>query len=491
MIIEGINKPMNRFCHFFSLKKITVLFILLISFHFSNPTLFVTASNLTLSQIYLDKWMPGGAFGFPRFVGTGNFTKINRDEIFLVSNIPSKLDVMTLLYFDGQELVYIDSGDRDCSTVYQYLIADFDGDGDDEFLFSDFVTDAKKRVGLIHYLYDYVDYCFYRNETLSYESSMLQLDKGTTMDVDNDQNDELVLSTWNQDNASELIRIYDYENNQFILMANNSHQSSTQDIFFRNIVHIGSGDFDGNGSEEIITISLWSLNSSPNQFYKSFAIYSYDAQQKNLTYEYHGIFPTLPGSNIVFEIGDIDLDHKDEIITYLDRTEEPLLSIYEISPVEIKIDYSIYRPQSDYFTTRWYRTDLLVEDLDQDYIPEILIAETKCSGSTYLGRYEIYKIQSNILESLSLQEISESPMNICTGDIDSFSDTEIINVFSSYDPENQIVEGGIEVWTTGLRKTNQFSLINNLQIFFLLVVAPIPLIDILYRIRKKLKTQKT
>ncbi|MBD3189683.1 MAG: hypothetical protein GF308_03520 [Candidatus Heimdallarchaeota archaeon] len=481
---------MKQIHPFFSSQKICFLVILLVSFSLANPISNATAANLSLSQIFLDKWLPGGAFGYPGFVGTGNFTNIEQDEILLVSRIPDKSDIITLLYFDGNELVYTGSADRDCSTVYQYIIADFDGNGDDELLYSDdWVTDTKRHIGSVHYLYDYIGYRFHRNEALRYERPGIQLDKGTTIDIDNDHNEELLLATWDGDEACELLRLYDYEDDDFILLSNYTLTPSEKEFFVRNIIFVGVGDFDRSGSEKVITISLWSLKSNPNQFYKSFEVYSYNSQSKNFTHEYQGVFPNLPGSNIAFEIGDIDLDNRDEVIAYLDRTADPLLSVYEISSMDIRAEYSILRPQSDYFTTNWYRTKLLVEDLDRDYFPEILIAETKWdSPSSFMGRYEIYKIQSYQLESISIQEISERPVNICTGDIDNFSDTEIINAFSSYSVANESAKGGMEIWTAGPRKTNQFSLANNFSGMIVMVIGTFSLVEIIKKRRKKLQS---
>ena len=71
---------------------------------------------MSLSLIFIDDWIPGNSFGFPGFISAGNFSGYEYNEILLISAIPEKTDVITLVSED-LEIFHNPPFDQEVSTL--------------------------------------------------------------------------------------------------------------------------------------------------------------------------------------------------------------------------------------------------------------------------------------------------------------------------------------------------------------------------------------
>lgn len=439
-----------------------------------NP---ITAARveLTLYSIYTDDWVPGNALGYPGFVTLGNFSGRGSNEILLISSTPEGQDVMTLTSFDGKDLTVSGSIDRDFSSVYYQLASDFDGDGDIEILISEeWSDDMANHRGSHHVIYDFGSYSFYRNESFYYSNSGIILDLPSVYDFDENGDSEIILSAWDELDRKEIIRIYNYEDNNLELLSNISYLIE-DDLYYRSIIYSGIGHFQSQSIAEIITISKWSLQSDPSTMLVSYEVYQYDLVSQIIEHKYSDVLD-VNSFSIFFDIFDVDNDLKDELIVYFDSVFIPNLIIFEIDPLGAAIKYRIDRSQSSYSTTGWHCTDICAMDVDNDNYQEIVISEAKLDFvNSFKGRYEIYRIKDTNLESVLIQDINKPPSRTSIGNIDQFEDTEFVSVFNDYDFEDYSTRGGIEIWSTGKKKTRMLSFWESFPTLQIIMFIPLPI----------------
>jgi len=452
-----------------------------------NPIASVPA-DLTLYSIYIDDWVPGNALGYPGFVTLGNFSGRGSNEILLISSTPEGGDVMTLTSFDGKDLTVSGSIDRDFSSVYYQLASDFDGDGDIEILISEeWSDDMANHRGSHHVIYDFGTYSFYRNESLYYSNSGIVLDLPSVYDFDENGDSEIILSTWDEFENKEIIRIYNYYENNLVLLSNTSYLIE-DDLYYRSVIYSGIGHFQSQSIAEIITISKWSLQSDPATMLVSYEVYQYDLASQMIEHKYSNVLD-VNSFSIFFDIYDVDNDLRDELIVYFDIVLIPYLTIFEIDPLGTAIEYRIDRTQSSYSTTGWYCTDIHTMDLGNDNYQEIVISEAKLDFlNSFKGRYEIYRIKDSNLDSVLIQDINKPPSRTSIGNIDQFEDTEFVSVFNDYDFEDFSTKGGIEIWSTGKKKTKLLSFSESFTFFEIIMFTTLHIIILV--VHRKTKNYK-
>ena len=460
-------------------KRKCLLFLLILLFNILIVPVFSAKANLELYFVFKDDWIPGNAFGHPGFVALGNFSGKGDNEILIISSIPDRGDVMTLTTFNSNNLSVSGSTDRDFSSVYQQLTDDFDGDGDIELFFSEeWTNDMGIHQGSHHLIYDFKGHTFTRNESYYFNNPDVFLNIATTYDVNQDNDAELFLVAWDEFLNAEIIQLLDYSNNDLNLLANVSI-FNTNDFYYRTVLFVGVGQFLTDYTIDLITISRWSIESDPTNFIVTCEVFQYKPNSNSLE---HILSDSLDikSSSVFFDIYDIDSDEQDELIIYYDNIYSPTLSIYEINELGATVEYFINRMHSSYPSSNWHCTDIKALDLDDDDSQEILISEAKLDFSiNFLGRYEIYEIEGTSLESELLQEINMPPTRTTIGDIDQFDDIEIVSVFNDYSLENYTTTGGIEIWSTGKKKTKLLSIFDSpINAFIQLITATIILLSI-------------
>ncbi|NHJ04769.1 MAG: hypothetical protein EAX90_08095 [Candidatus Heimdallarchaeota archaeon] len=436
-------------------------------------------SDLTLYSIYTDDWVPGNALGYPGFVSLGNFSGRGSNEILLISSIPEGGDVMTLTSFEGKDLTVSGSIDRDFSSVYYQLASDFDGDGDIEILISEeWSDDMANHRGSHHAIYDFGRYSFYRNESFYYSNPGIVLDLPSVYDFDENGDSEIILSAWDELDSKEIIRIYNYEDENLELLSNTSFLVE-DDLYYRSVIYSGIGHFQSQSIAEIITISKWSLKLDPATMLVSYEVYHYDLATQMIEHKYSDILD-VNSFSIFFDIYDVDNDLKDELITYFDSVFVPYLIIFEIDPLGAAIEYKIERSQSSYTATGWHCTDIYSMDVDNDDYKEIVISEAKLDFvNSFKGRYEIYRIKDSNIDSVLIQDINKPPSRTSIGNIDQFEDTEFVSVFNDYDFEDFSTKGGIEIWSTGKKKTKLLSYSESYHFLEIIIFTFIPIITVI------------
>ncbi|MHA1504448.1 MAG: hypothetical protein ACTSPT_04565 [Candidatus Heimdallarchaeota archaeon] len=441
-------------------------------------------SRLTTSLQLSDDWIPGNALGQPGFVGYGNFTNKEFDEILLVSRIPGDTDAMTLCYYDGVNLTVEGSKDKDFSTVYYEMIADFDGDGDDEVLVSeDWATEMGAHLGSVHHLFDYKDFRFVKNTSCYYSNPDIIIDRGLAVDLDENNDSELILATWDSEDNTELVRVYNYVNETFVQITNITYQLLEVDIYYRSILYLGFGDFNGDSQQELIVFSKWTYNYAPGTFFYSFEVYSYDNNLQQITHEFSGRINIFESELDIFH-SDIDQDGKDELFVYYDRVTEPMYSVYEISTIEVKMEFEGTRFQSNYGTTDYYVIDIIPRDVNLDGVDEIIFIEANNDfEGEFKGRVEIYQYSSNNIESICLESFLKSPTDVFVADINTNSAFEIVTVYNDYSDEF-LAKGGIEIWSIIDDESNRFPIFSSVVDYLLIIGGPILLLTIITMKRK-------
>jgi len=448
------------------MKKNTRLlcFSLVVSIVFLTSIINVTGkpSRLTTELQFSNDWIPGNAFGHPGYVGYGNFTNKDNNEILMVSKIPDATDVITLLYFNGDNLTVEGSKDKDFSSVYYEMISDFDGDGDDEFFVSeDWSTEFGEHIGSHHLLYDFKDFTFVQNASFYYYNPAIIIDRGVAVDLDENNDSELILATWDSINNTELIRVYDYVNESFVQITNSTFQLLEVNIYYRTILYLGFGDFDGDSEQELISFSKWTYNYAPSTFFYSFEIYSYDNDLQQIKHEFSGRINLFESELSVLNV-DIDHDGKDELFIYYDRVSEPKYSVYEISPTEMNLEFQGSRSQSNYASTGYYTIDIIPQDVNFDGKEEIIFIESKIDfGEEFKGRLEIYQYSDNNIESICTESFLKSPTDVFINNIIDDSALEVVTVFNDYS-EDFLAKGGLEIWSIISDESGLFPLYDNI-----------------------------
>ncbi|MFW9924242.1 MAG: hypothetical protein ACFFDW_13235, partial [Candidatus Thorarchaeota archaeon] len=387
-----------------------IFVILFITLFYSNISLAVS-TTFKLTLVYYKEWTPGNAFGYPGFVGAGNFTSEINDEILLISAIPDKSDVITLCYFNGDKLEVKGSKDRDFSAVYNQILTDFDGDDDIELFISEDWRDlTNQHIGSRHDLYDFTAYSFYKNASINYYNPSIIIDYACVSNLNEEKGMELILATWDQNNKTELVRIYTYSNNNFTLIDEATLELSDA-IEFRSVIFAGVGNFDTDQLDEILVVSKGTLISNPSEFFIDYNIYEYSHTTNEIAISNTGILE-IENSNINFDIGDINSDTRDELIIYYDRVAAPTLQIYSLDSILPQVLYSNTRTHANYLVDGWTCNGIYIQDLTDDFLPEILISESTIKNNDFRGRYEIYNIVENNLVSKLLLEIEQPPTSV-------------------------------------------------------------------------------
>ena len=467
-------------------KTVLIFVLLMTSFTLNHLSVRVSGVEpISLTLAYYDDWIPGNSFGFPGYVNTGNFTSREKDEILLISSIPEKTDVITLCYYNEGNLSADISLDCDYSKAYQSCVGDFDGNGDLELFSSEeWSVSIGNHLGSQHKIYDVGDFTFIRNTSFYYSNPNAIIDRVNVFDYNSNGDDEIILATWDSDKKSELIRIYDYENNgDLVQITNISHAITSEDFYFRTTVFVGIGDLTGNSSREIITVSQWNTESNPSVFSSSYDLYSLNENTNNISHISTGLLNII-GTSVTVDITDMNHDSVDELLIYYDKTYSPKLVLYDLTnlaPIEKNI---IIRSQSSYPNSGWFCNTLLISDLNNDSTTELIFSELNLDfEGNYIGRYEIYSYKNNVIESVLLQEIYNPPIASAIADVDETDDLELVSVFNDYSLENFLTKGGMEVWTVGYRSSGKSSISDNIVEIILLFTLPI-ILPIFSRKRK-------
>jgi hypothetical protein len=463
-----------------------LILVTLIVFPFFSSN--IVAANVSFSMISYQEWYPGNALGYPQAVSVGSFRESTEaQEVILISEIPEETNSIAILEYKKEKFEVITSFDRDCSLVYKQLIADFDGDGIDELLLAEeWLTDMGSDYGSIFRLYNLMGLRFHKNCSYAYYQPNSEPPSLHALNVDDDKADELVVINWNQTSLCEEISILDYNvsNEKFNIIKKSSFKILNEMPFYRKIHFTTICNLIQDSNPQLLTISYLIEDQNSNFINKTFEFYTIN-DDCLITHVSNNSLDNIVGSSLKFALADFNNDNLDELITYLDNTDTPLLTISEYKDETFNEISQIGRKQSDFYLTGWYLHYLFVQDLSSNGQPEIILIE-RCLGddNEFHGRFEIYSFINSQFYSNGIEDLECAPATVIIGNIDSYQDYEIISCFTTYINNGQQTISGIELWTHGSRPTNNFQITESL-ITLSIIICPLFIL-----IRKYQKNRK-
>jgi hypothetical protein len=445
------------------LVTFSVIFMVLSSF-FILP---LQATGISFSLLYSRSWTPGNALCLPGYINFGNFTEDIENQMIMVSDDPTAKDVLTLVSFNGTDLVVEGSRDKDCDMVYSHLDSDFNGDGYTEHLTNEQIS-KEEKLGTVHMLYNFTRGSFHRLTKLYYYNSGIDYDETCAYDLDNDNDSELILAAWDSINKTENIRIYDFYNDSFHLIASFNQSITSETFLIRNVNFIDYGDFTGDGQKEILTVSLW-ISQGSSQPTRTFELYKYHNNNQTIQNISSGYVPTQ-SQQVNFLSNDFDNDGRKEIVIYEDTLNIPKLSLYHVQTnIFDAISIATRQHALDSYSN-WYCISLTSYNLDWQEQDELILMEYRInSQGEFLGRFQVYHLNQLQFTSELLHNIIHKSAAYCVGNISGNNMGEIISVFNDYAEE----QGGIEIWSARESTTFNFGFTKAIVIVSFFMVSVI------------------